>query len=186
MSTASLPRRRLWARADYERMVAAGIFGPEDRVELLEGEIVEMSPEKSRHAAAVDLALEALRQAFADGFVVRVQHPLALDDTSEPEPDLAVVPGTARDYADAHPTSAALVVEVADSSLDYDRTRKTAVYARAGIREYWIVNLVDRRLEVFRDPRAAACGSTSTFGAGDTVAPLAAGGSQVAVSDLLP
>jgi Uma2 family endonuclease len=167
-------------------MVAAGIFGPEDRVELLDGEIIEMSPEKSRHAAAVDLALEALRRAFGDGFVVRVQHPLALDDTSEPEPDLAVVPGRARDYADAHPRGAALVVEVADSSLDYDRTRKTAAYARAGIREYWIVNLVDRRLEVFRDPRAAAYESRLTFGAGDTLAPLAAAGSQVMVSDLLP
>lgn len=93
------PRPKIWARSDYERIVEVGILGPGDRVELLEGEIVEISPEKSRHAAAVDLALEALRRVFGAGHTIRVQHPLALSDDSEPEPDIAVVVGSPRDYA---------------------------------------------------------------------------------------
>ena len=154
MSATSLPRMRLWDRDEYERMIETGILGPGDRVELLEGEIVEMSPEKSRHATAVDLALECLRKAFGPGFTVRVQHPLSLGDRSEPQPDLAVVEGLPRDYADRHPGEAALVVEAADTSLEHDRARKARVYAQAGIPEYWIINLVEQRLEVHRDPDA--------------------------------
>ena len=180
------PRPKPWARSDYQRMVEVGILGPGDRVELLEGEIVEMSPEKSRHAACVDLALEALRPAFASGYTIRVQHPLALSDESEPEPDLAVVVGSPRDYANAHPTSAALVVEVADSSLDYDRRRKSRVYARAGIPEYWIVNLVDMRVEVLRQPSAGSYLAEHVVAREGRVSPVAAPTHSVLVSDLLP
>jgi Uma2 family endonuclease len=176
----------LWARTDFERLVSAGIFGPSDRVELLEGEIIEMTPEKSRHAAAVDLSLEALRRAFGASYSIRVQHPLAVSDASEPEPDLAVVRGSARDYVDQHPASAALVVEVSDTSLDYDRTRKARVYASAGIAEYWIVNIVAGVLEVHRDPGDSGYRSVSVRRAGETISPLAAEGAPVAVADLLP
>jgi Uma2 family endonuclease len=144
------------------------------------------SPEKSRHAAAVDLALDALRQAFGPSHTIRVQHPLAVSGGSEPQPDLAVVPGSARDYVEQHPESASLVVEVSDTSLGYDRTRKTRVYARAGIAEYWIVNLVDSILEVHRDPGADGYRTIVTLRSGDSVSPLAAGAAAVAVSDLLP
>lgn len=167
-------------------MVDVGILGPGDRVELLEGEIVEMSPEKSRHAAAVDLTAETLRRAFADGFTIRVQHPLALSEISEPEPDVAVVVGSPRDYAAAHPTTALLLVEVADTSLDYDRRRKTIVYARAGIDEYWILNLVDLRLEVYRQPSESGYLSHQVLGREATVSPLAAPHAVVRVADLLP
>jgi Uma2 family endonuclease len=186
VTTAFAPRPRLWARADYDRLVAAGVFGPSDRVELIEGEIIEMSPEKSRHAAAVDLVLEALRRAFGGSYTIRVQHPLAVSEASEPEPDLAVVPGSARDYVDAHPSSAALVVEVSDTSLEYDRKRKARVYAEAGIADYWIVNVVEGILEVHRDPGASGYRSISRLETGENVSPVAAPGASIAVADLLP
>jgi Uma2 family endonuclease len=167
-------------------MVEAGILGPDDRVELLEGEILELSPEKSRHAAAVDLAAEVLRRAFGPGHTIRVQHPLALGDASEPELDVAIVTGSPRDYAEAHPTTAVLVVEVSDTSLEYDRRRKAALYARSGIAEYWVVNLVDRCLEVHRDAVASGYRGAVALDAGATVAPVAAPAFHVAVADLLP
>lgn len=186
VTTASAPRPHLWSRADYDRLVEAGVFGPGARVELLEGEIIEMSPEKSRHAATIDLVLEALRRAFGASHTIRVQHPLAVSAGSEPQPDLAVVPGTARDYLDQHPQSAALVVEVSDTSLDYDRTKKARVYAQSGIADYWVVNLVEGVVEVHRDPGAEGYRSIVRVRPGDVVSPLAAGGSTVAVGDLLP
>lgn len=186
MSATSLPRTRLWDRDEYERMIETGILGPEDRVELLEGEIVEMSPEKSRHATAVDLALECLRAAFGPGFTIRVQHPLSLGDRSEPAPDLAVVKGDPRDYADRHPAQASLVVEVADTSLEHDRVRKARVYAQAAIPEYWIVNLTEERLEIHRDPGPEGYRSRTVSDRQDAVAALAAPMASIAVSDLLP
>ncbi len=131
-----VPRHR-FSRVQYERMTEAGVFGPEDRLELLDGEIIDMPPQKSRHATAVTLVAEALRTIFGPGATVRVQLPFCLDDRSEPEPDVAVVPGNPRDYRDAHPSRALLVCEVSDTTLAYDRGRKLAAYARAGIPEYW-------------------------------------------------
>jgi Uma2 family endonuclease len=110
-----------WTREDNDRMIDAGIFAPGERVELLDGEIIDISPQKSGHTTAVRLTEEALRAVFGAGFEVRTQMPLALDSYSEPEPDVAVVPGSPRDYRDAHPSSALLVVEVTDSTLAYDR-----------------------------------------------------------------
>ena len=139
------------------------------------------------------LAEEALRAAFARGHDVRVQLPIALDLHSEPEPDLSVVAGSVRDYEDQHPTSAVLVVEVADTSLRIDRTTKAALYAHAGVPDYWIVNLADRVLEIHRDPRPM---SDQPFGHHyasitrhpDTsiVSPLGAPHAAIAVGDLLP
>lgn len=95
---------------------------------------------------------DALRKAFGEGTHVRIQLPLALDPSSEPEPDVTVVRGSPRDYRDAHPSAALLVVEVADTTLSHDRDQKGSLYARAGVADYWIVNLVDQVLEVYRDP----------------------------------
>jgi len=184
---------RRWARDEYERMVEAGVFPPGDRVELIDGEIVAMTPQGSGHATAVGLIEEALRAVFQVGYHVRGQRPLALDPTSEPEPDVAVVPGGLRDYRDAHPTAAALVVEVADTTLAYDRDHKGSLYARAGIPEYWIVNLLDHTVEVSRDPAPvpeARYGwgyrTVRAYRPGDTIVPDAAPHRQVAVGDLLP
>jgi len=167
-------------------MVAAGILGPNDRVELVEGEIVALSPERSRHASGVDLAAEALRSAFGAGFTIRVQHPVALADDSEPEPDIAVVRGSARDYVDAHPATAVLIVEVADTSLDYDRTRKAAMYAAAAIPEYWISNVVEGTLEVHREPDGRRYRTVFSLDRVSSVVPVGAPGRSLAVADLLP
>ena len=184
---------RRWTRAEYERMIDAGIFDSEERAELIGGEVLVMTPQKSPHATAVSLTLEALRVAFGSGHHVRAQLPLALDPDSEPEPDVAVVPGSPRDYRHAHPTTALLVVEVSDSTLALDRDRKGSLYARAGIVEYWIVNLVDGVLEVYRDPESVrearygfAYRTVQRLGGPDHLTPLAAPAAHIRVGDLLP
>lgn len=177
---------RRWTRDEYDRMIAAGLFAPDERVELIDGEILQVPPQGSFHATAVQLIGEALRVAFGSGVHVRTQMPLALDPASEPEPDVAVVPGSPRDYREAHPASALVVVEVADKTLKYDRQRKRSLYARAGIREYWIVNLVDRCVEVYQDPLQGHYDSSRRCLPGDHITPLAAPDSKIPVADILP
>jgi Uma2 family endonuclease len=179
------PRR--WTSEEYHRAADAGIFGPEERLELIDGEIYTMSPHRGPHATGVTLAQTALLDVFRAGWVVRVQLPLALGEPTEPEPDVAVVTGKPRDYRDRHPATAVLVVEVADTSLAFDRSTKQPVYAGAGIPEYWIVNLIDRVLEVYRDPdpSAEAYRSVARYAEDEAVSPLAAPGASVAVADLL-
>ena len=167
-------------------MAETGILRPDERVELVDGEILSMAPQKSPHATAVQLAQEALRAAFGDGFTVRPQLPLALDDANEPEPDLAVVAGSPRDYRDAHPSTALLVVEVAETSHARDRGVKKALYARARISEYWIIDLVERAVEVYRSPHGTDYRDHRRLGEGDSIAPLACAGNRVRVTDLLP
>ncbi len=179
-------RQHRITRRQYEQMVDAGIFGPEDRLELLDGELIEMAPQKSRHATAIRLLEEALRNCFTQGVDIRAQLPLALDDHSEPEPDIAVVPGGPRDYRDAHPTRAELVVEVAEATLAYDRGRKLAAYARAGVPEYWILDLNSGTLEVCRRPMGEAYGERRILSADESVAPMAQNGRALRVADILP
>jgi Uma2 family endonuclease len=177
-----------WTRQEYERLAARGFFPPGKRVELVEGVIYDMSPQNSLHATALRLANEALRTVFppAAGFEIRSQLPLALSEDSEPEPDLAVVHGSIRDFRDSHPTTALLVVEVADSSLLHDRKRKIPLYARSGIPEAWLLNLVRRALEVFRNPVHGVYQTRMALRAGDTVSPLSCPEAVIDVSDLLP
>lgn len=188
MSAVLEPPLRLhrFSRAEYDQMVDAGIFGPEDRIELLDGEIIDRAPQKSRHATATCLMQDALRAAFGHGYDVRPQLPLCLDDRSEPEPDIAVVTGGPRDYLDAHPATAVLVVEVAESTLSYDRGRKAAAYARNGIPEYWILNVADEALEVHRGPENGAYTERRVLRAGERIAPRSTPGHDVAVADILP
>jgi Uma2 family endonuclease len=175
-----------WTRQDYERMVADGLFQPEERVELIEGVIYNRSPQSSRHSTAVHVVAEALRRAFPQHYL-RIQAPLALGDLSAPEPDLAVVPGQPRDYRDGHPNQALLVVEVADSSLLHDRQRKVPLYAEAGIPETWILNLVQGTLEVYREPGDTGYRSSTTLGASESVQIVAAESPlSIPVGDLLP
>ena len=124
-------RTRRWTRAEYDRLIEVGILQPGDPVELLGGELMVAEPQGSRHYTSVGLVEDALRAAFGTGWVIRSQGPVALDDESEPEPDVAVVPGTRRDYSGEHPARPVLVVEVSDSSLSLDRERKGSLYARA-------------------------------------------------------
>ena len=174
------------SRVEYDRAVEAGAFEPDAKLELIDGELLAMTPEGSRHAAVIQLVAARLRQVFDSGFDVRVQHPLAAAEYSEPEPDVAVVPGTIRDYMDAHPTSAVLVVEVSNESLHRDRTLKQRLYAASAIPEYWIVALPDHRLEVYRNPARDGYQSVTQHPAGDRIAPLARPDAQILVDDLLP
>jgi Uma2 family endonuclease len=129
------PEIRRWSREEYERAGELGIFGPTERLELIGGEVIrKVSPQRSPHATAVQLAHEALRERAGTARGVRSQLPLALGDDSEPEPDIAVVEGTLHDYVHAHPTTALLVIEVADSTLTFDRIRKAScTRARASL-----------------------------------------------------
>jgi Uma2 family endonuclease len=151
MSGSSVRTRR-WSRVEYGRLIEKRVFRPEERLELLGGELVVREPHGDPHTLAVELANEALVAAFGPEWRVRVQLPVALDEESEPEPDLSVAPGRARDRREPKPSRLALVVEIADSSLAFDRGHKGSLYARAGVPDYWIVNLEDRVLEVYRDP----------------------------------
>ncbi len=182
-----------WKRIEYDRLIETGFFQPGDPIELLGGQLIVAEPEGSAHYTAIMAAEEALRRAFGPGWHVRTQGPVALDEESEPEPDLAVVPGSFRDYAGAHPSRPALVVEVSESSLALDRHDKGSLYARAGLADYWIVNLVDRVLEAHREPgpdSAAPFGwryrSVEALGPEGSVSPLAAPSARVRVADLLP
>ena len=147
---------------------------------------------RTPHAMAIQLAAEALRSAFGRGWSVRVQLPLALDPESEPEPDVAVVRGAPRDYPDEHPSVPVLVLEVAHASLRADRRLKARLYARAGLADYWIVNLVDRVLEVHRAPTRPSSGRRASYadvrrlGPSESITPLSAPAAEVAVADLLP
>ncbi len=185
------PKTRRWTVDEYHQMEELGWFR-NARVELIDGEILEMPAPNNPHVVAMHVTEDASRSAFGAGYWVRTQSPLDLGLASEPQPDLAVVQGKARDYT-SHPTTALLVVEVSDSSLAYDRKDKASLYAEAGISDYWIVNVVNGQLEVFRGPAPDASqafgfgySSQTILHRGDAVAPLAAPNSSVAVADLLP
>lgn len=186
------PKVHQWTRQEYRRMAEMGLFD-DRRVELIEGQVIDMAAMRSPHAVAVDLMDAVLKSVFGPGYYIRQQKPFVVSDISEPEPDVAVIKGKIRDFADAHPTQAELIVEVADSSVTYDRTVKQSLYARAGIADYWIVNLVDRQLEVYRQPVAEPdakygfCYAVSKiYQAEQGIAPLAMPESMVATSDILP
>jgi len=173
---------------EYFRLVGVGVLRPDDRVELLDGVIVAVSPQNPRHASAVRRAQRLLEVAIAGRAVLSVQLPFVAGGHSVPEPDVAVLPGREPDYDRAHPTTALLVVEVADGSLIQDRLTKAAIYAAASIPEYWIVNLRDDCVEVFRDPdrQARQYRHRRLVGRGEAIELLAFADASVSVSDLLP
>lgn len=175
-----------WSRAEYDRAAVAGVFSVDARLELIDGEILDMTPQGSRHATAFSLVADAVQRAFGSGYYVRLQLPLALADDSEPEPDIAVVEGDVRDYRDEHPRTALLIVEVSDDSLRRDRTVKQRLYARCGVPDYWILSLADAHLEVYRDPGEDGYRTVIVRRAGETVAPLSCPAATIRVGDLLP
>jgi Uma2 family endonuclease len=185
-------RTRRWTRQEYDRLIELGVLHEDEPIELLGGRLVVREPQRTPHAVATQLAADALRAAFGAGWSIRVQLPIALDDESEPEPDVAVVPGAPRDYLREHPSVPVLVVEVARDSLRSDRILKARLYARAGIGDYWIVSLVERVLEVHRAPARPRPGRPATYAdvrrvtAAETIAPLAAPAARIVVADLLP
>ncbi len=186
-------RTRHWTRKEYDRLVEVGVLHEDERIELIGGQLIVAEPKGTPHAASLGLTADALRAAFGPGWVVRVQDPVALDDESEPEPDVVVVPGGHRDYLEEHPSHAALLIEIAESSLAFDRRHKGSLYARARVPDYWIVNLADRTLEVYRRPApdpSAEFGwrylDVEIVGASGTISPLARLEATIVVADLLP
>lgn len=193
MKQAERPAQYRWTRHQYERLISHAFLDEDDPVELLDGLLLVKEPQNSPHRTAVLLVAKALDRAFGEGWFVQTQSPIILDDRSEPEPDVCVVRGSPRDYVETHPTRPALIVEVAQSGLRRARGRKATAYARARIADYWIVNLVDRVLEVHREParpgpalRRWTYALIETLGAEATITPLAAPLTAIRVADLLP
>jgi len=187
------PRLRRWTRVEYDRLIDHGVFQPGERLELLAGQLVVREPQSDPHSLAVELVQEALRAAFGPEWRVRAQLPIALDDQSEPEPDVSVAAGRVHRGVEGKPSRLALVVEVAASSLALDREHKGSLYARARVADYWIVNLAARVLEVYRDPGpdvgapyGCAYRMVRTLGPDEHVAPLAAPSARILAADLLP
>ncbi len=179
-----------WTQKEYYKMLELGFFEGK-RVELIEGEIIEMAPMKSPHATSVSLLSRELRKFFDKGFVVRSQLPLSFSKINEPEPDIAIVKGDIRDYAKAHPKEAELVVEVSDSTLSYDRNSKSRLYAKNKIQDYWILDVNGRRLEVYRKPKKDKklefiYSEITIYTEEDTVSPLANPKAKIKIADILP
>ncbi len=175
------PARFRWDQ--YQRMIDSGTLAGM-RTMFIHGEIVTMAAMLEPHVTGVSLTQFELQRVFGAGFFVRAQMPLR-QGNHDPEPDIAVVPGGPRDYTQM-PTAALLVVEVADSSFYYDTGTKAQIYAAAGLADYWVLDIEDRRLLVFRDPDASGYRSKITLAETDTISPLAAPSGSIRVADLLP
>lgn len=177
-----------WITADeYEHMGRAGIFGDSARLELLEGEIYQMSPIGSPHAACVTMLHELLTLKFAGRLIVFSQNPVRLDDFSEPQPDIALVRWRSDFYKSSHPTPAdvLLIIEVADSTVESDRSYKIPLYAKAGIPEAWIVNLPDEMIELYAEPLNGVYQVSRTIKRGEEARAHSIENLSVGVSDIL-
>ncbi len=179
-----------WNSDAYYKMAEMGLFEGK-RVELIEGEIIEMAEMRSPHITGVMILGNLFTEVFGENYCVRTQATLDLGVESQPEPDVSVVPGNLRDYAAAHPRSALLIVEVSDTTLALDRSLKASIYARNFIEDYWIVNLRSRCIEIYRkpfeDPNLGFIYSERTVvGEQQSVSPLARPKAKIKVSDILP
>ncbi|WP_376790049.1 Uma2 family endonuclease [Thermoflexus sp.] len=179
-------QRRLFTVEEYHRMAEVGILSEDDRVELIEGELIAMSPIGSRHAAAV-ARLTVLFSRIEDRGIVWVQNPIRLGWHSEPQPDVALLRYRPDFYASGHPgpEDVLLIVEVAETSADYDRTVKIPLYARHGIPEAWLVDLTEAHVEIYRQPSPQGYQEARTLRRGETLHPTALPELTIAVEDLL-
>lgn len=190
--TLTASRARRWNYSEFMRLADLGFFRRQ-RAELIGGRIVEVAPQHNLHSIAIGLAERAAGAPFGAAFWVRPQLPLHMGKWSGPEPDIAVVPGEPRDYvATGHPKSALLIIEVSDTTLRYDRRTKAGLYARHGVADYWIINLIDRHIEVHRDPIRDPShlfrhryASIVVFKPGEIIQPLSAQ-RGITADDLLP
>jgi Uma2 family endonuclease len=178
---------RLISVQDYHRMAEAGIFCPDERIELIEGQIIPMAAKGTAHTAAVTRIHRLFRNRLGDKVLLRLQDPIALNDYSEPEPDVALVRPDPLDYEDHHPTVADvfLVIEVADSSLKFDCEVKAITYAKSGISDYWVLDVTARKLHVFRLPSADGYQSETILLEEVAVAPIAFPDCEIRVEEML-
>ena len=181
-----------WTIAQYRELGKLDVFH-DLKTMLLDGEIYAMVMPSPPHDTALGLTENWLRSVFATGYHIRCQMGFDIGTHNDPGPDLAIVPGTIRDYSTRTPTTAVLVVEIAESSLFLDTTTKAELYATAGVPDYWVIDLENRELVIFRDPEplpeglgATAYRTRSTLGPDDSISPLAAPSFSVKISDLLP
>ena len=193
MKPASRPALHRWTRLEYARLADHHVLDEDDPIELVDGLLFVKEPQSSPHRTAVLLVAKTLEHAFGEGWFIQTQSPIALSARSEPEPDVCVIQGSPRDFVHEHPTRPVLVVEVAQSGLRLARGSKAAIYARARIGDYWIVNLVDRTVEVCREAarpgparRHWGYASVKTLAPDAVIAPLAAPSARIHVADLLP
>jgi len=195
MKVTALPETaiRRWTRVEYDRLIDLGVFQPGERLELLDGWLVVREPQSTGHSSAIRRVLAVLRRTLGDAWQIDSQLPVALDDLSEPEPDVFVVAKDPNDYREAHPSHPLLIVEVAESSYRIDHEYKASLYARASVPEYWIVDLVHEAVEIHREPvesQDARYGwryrSVETLRPPGSVAPILAPDRVVLVADLLP
>ncbi len=184
--------RKLWTRDEYYLAAEQGVFDGQ-RVELIEGEIISMAPQSSEHFSGIQFVSRVLKRVLPPDCHVRQQGPLQVSEVSEPEPDFCLVRGAEDDYVKAHPTSALLVVEVANTSLEFDRKLKPHLYAEAIVPEYWVLDLLNRQLHVFRGPLADAAApgghryeTSQTIQADGIVSPLAVPDATICVQEMLP
>ena len=184
---------RRWTRKEYHQLAQVGILLEDDPIELIDGQLIIAERKTPRHSVVVRLTADSLEAAFGAGWYARQQAPILIDEHSEPEPDVAIVSGEPGDYFTEHPARPVLVVEVADTELLMDRHYKGSLYARAGLPDYWIVNLIDRQVEVYRRP---GTDPAADFGwryldvrivtPGSALTPLALPEARIPVADLLP
>lgn len=179
--------RRTFTVDEYHQMIEAGVLTEDDRVELLEGEIVKMTAMGSPHAACVDRLNRLFSRQVGDAAIVRVQSPIQISEHSEPEPDIALLRPRSDFYAGSHPEpeDVLLVVEVAETSVEYDRDRKMPAYGRSGIAEAWFVDLAGELIEVYSDPSPHGYRKTRRLWRSDHVAPQALPDLELPVDDVL-
>ena len=182
------PRKHPISAAEYLRMGEAGVFAPEARLELIEGEIIEMAPIGSPHAGCVNRLTRLFIQRAGGAAVVAVQNPVIISNLSVPQPDLALLKSRGDDYATSHPETSdvLLVVEVADTTLKFDLGRKATLYARCGIAELWVVDVNERAIHVFRRPTENGYGETFRARAGEKLACAALPVVNVDVAEIFP
>jgi Uma2 family endonuclease len=179
---------RLWTVEEYHRMAEAGIFGADERVELLEGKIIWMIAKGTAHRSAVGRIDKLLQNRLVNRAWVSIQDPVKLNERSEPEPDIAVVKVDPLDYADHHPTPSEvyLIIEVADSSLKLDCETKGKAYSKGGITDYWVLDVVNRQLHIFREAREDSYQSEEILVENEIISPLEFPDLQIAVFEMLP
>ena len=181
---AAMPYHR-WSVEEYHQMAMAGLLDETDRVELIEGELIDMAPIGSKHAFRVDSISRALQRVAGKLFLVRVQNPVLLGERSEPQPDIAVVKD--KNYAESHPGAedVLLIVEVSDTTLAYDRDVKLSLYARHGIPEVWLLDVNAGEMTVYREPAEGQYRLIRKPMAAEAVSPVLAAGVAVSVADVL-
>ena len=173
--------------AEFLRMAEVGLLAEDDRVELVQGEIVELSPINVAHASTVSRLLAVLTRVLGQRVILSVQNPVQLDNESLPQPDIALLRPRDDFYSTHHPgpEDVFLLVEVSDTTLNYDRRTKSMLYGAAGIIEYWIVNLSEQRIEVYREPQSDGYRTTTRYAPGETLSPLAFPGVDIDTAEIL-